>query len=234
MIYSLIHPGSGIGNQLFRYVAGKVMARDRFEDYSAIGRGNFKGESFMDLDFGLENDIRYRVEMPAGKIVITEPDINGYIIDDEFQSPLFWQHRLDEVDKWLKVEPINIPDGTCVIGFRGGEFAVYSELFLRRDYWDDAIERMQSIGVTNFEVHTDDPNEMLKLFPHYKVIQDISINWRSIRYAKHLIISNSAFGILPALLNENAKMIIAPRYWSRRNIKQWISPQNYYKKFSYL
>jgi hypothetical protein len=36
------------------------------------------------------------------------------------------------------------------------------------------------------------------------------MNWKSIRWAKHLIISNSAFAILPALLNENVKEVVAP------------------------
>ncbi len=233
MIHSLIHPGSGLGNQLFRYVAGKVMASDRFEDYSAIGRENFKGKEFMNLNFGKKNQIKYKVEYPAGKIVITEPDIEGYIVDDEFQSPIFWEHRLDEVNHWLKVEPIDFTDDVCVIGFRGGEFAIFPELFLEKDYWDKGIAKMREINPDmKFEVHTDDPELAKIFFPDTWIIHDVGINWRSMRYAKHAIISNSSFYILPRVLNGG--MTIAPRYWARHNIQEWSRPDNYYKQFTYI
>lgn len=237
MIFSLIHPGSGLGNQLFRYVAGRVAAADRFDDYSAIGRENFKGSSFMSLDFGKENAIQHKVEYPAGKIVVTEPDVDGYIIDDEFQSPLSWEHRLNEINEWLKVEPIKIYDRKCVIGFRGGEYALFPELFLPKEYWDDAIKKMKSINHTvEFEVHTDDPKLAKEFFPGFPIIHDISKNWRSIRYAKYAIIANSSFFILPRLLrhNDGDALTIAPRYWARRNIKEWSRPDNYYKAFQYI
>ncbi len=233
MIYSLIHPGSGLGNQLFRYVAGKVMANDRFDSYSAIGRENFKGKEFMNLDFGKENQVKYKVEYPAGKIIVTEPNMEGYIIDDEFQSPLYWGHRMDEVDEWLKVEPIEIPEDVCVIGFRGGEFVVFPELFLPIEYWDVAIEKMLKVNPNmKFEVHTDDPKTAEMFFPDYKVIHNVGINWRSMRYAKHAIIANSSFYILPRLLNGG--ITIAPRYWARHNIGEWSRPDNHYKSFLYV
>lgn len=233
MLYSLIHPGSGLGNQLFRYVAGRVLANDRFDDYSAIGRENFKGKSFMNLDFGKENNIQYKIEQPAGKIVITNPNIKGYIVDDEFQSPLYWEHSLDEVDHWLKVEPIDVPEDLCVIGFRGGEFYVFPELGLPKEYFDKGIEMMREINPNmKFEVHTDDPELAQKFFPDFKVIRDIGINWRSMRYAKYAIIANSSFYILPRILNGGNT--IAPRFWARHNTKEWSRPDNYYRPFTYI
>lgn len=233
MLYSLIHPGSGLGNQLFRYVAGRVLANDRFDDYSAIGRENFKGKSFMNLDFGKENNIQYKIEQPAGKIVITDPNIKGYIVDDEFQSPLYWEHSLDEVDHWLKVEPIDVPEDLCVIGFRGGEFYVFPELGLPKEYFDKGIEMMREINPNmKFEVHTDDPELAQKFFPDFKVIRDIGINWRSMRYAKYAIIANSSFYILPRILNGGNT--IAPRFWARHNTKEWSRPDNYYRPFTYI
>lgn len=83
-----------------------------------------------------------------------------------------------------------------------------------------------------FEVHTDDPNLAQQFFPDYPILADIGLNWRSIRYAKHLIVSNSAFAVIPALLGSGD--VLAPRYWARRNIGQWSMPSNYYKKFSYI
>lgn len=234
MIHSLIHPGSGLGNQLFRFVAGKVLAADKFDDYSAIGRDNFKGKSFMKLDFGPENSIKYHVEMPAGKIVIDDPleSFSDYIVDDEFQSPLYWGHRIDEVNDWLKVEPLDISDDMCVIGFRGGEFYAFPELGLSRGYFEEGVKLMKGKGITKFEVHTDDPVFAKEIFPEYPIVHNIGINWRSMRYAKHAIIANSSFYILPRLLNGG--VTIAPRYWARHNTKEWSRPDNHYKSFTYI
>jgi hypothetical protein len=86
-----------------------------------------------------------------------------------------------------------------------------------------------------FEVHTDDEETARLFFSSYPIIRDISVNWRAIRYATYLILSNSSFAILPAYLNENAKSIIAPKYWARYNTKEWINPGNAtYSKFTYI
>ena len=83
-----------------------------------------------------------------------------------------------------------------------------------------------------FEVHTDDPELAKQFFPNDKIIHDIDINWRSMRYAKYAIISNSSFYILPRLLNGG--LTIAPRYFNRYNVKRWDYPQSYYKSFQYI
>ncbi len=251
MIYSFVHPGSGLGNQLFRIVAGKVLALDRGFEYSAIGRENFKGKSFMDLDMGEENNMQFTTLNGSGKIVadvnddkLWEEKTNYYnpefnfvgdetIIDGEFQSIQYFGHRLLSIDHWLKVEPIDIPDDVCVIGFRGGEFALFPELFLGEEYWLKAVIEMKKINPhMKFEVHTDDPKTAETFFPGAKIIHDIGINWRSMRYAKYAIIANSSFYILPRLLSGG--FTIAPRYWARRNIKEWSRPDNYYPQFNYI
>lgn len=83
-----------------------------------------------------------------------------------------------------------------------------------------------------FEVHTDDIGLAQQFFPAFNIIHDIGINWRAMRYAKHAIIANSSFYILPRLLSGG--VTIAPRYWARRNIKVWALPQNYYSQFTYI
>ncbi len=258
MIAGIFHSGSGLGNQLHRYVATRVLALDKGYGFSMITPENFKGGGFMSLDMGIENTSTFHTEMPAGKVVVdryavhhqagdytsweekTEyynPEFNftedNTVIDGEFQDERYFGHRLNEVHEWLKVEALEIPDDTCVIGFRGGEFAVFPELFLTRDYWDDAIDLMRSKGITKFEVHTDDPELAKKYFDNrYPVIHDIGINWRSMRCAKNAIIANSSFYIFPRLLCNG--LTIAPRYWARRNTKEWSKPQNYYKSFWYI
>jgi hypothetical protein len=256
MIYGIIHKGSGLGNQLHRYVATRVLALDNGYDFGFVAPGLFKGISFMKPQMGTVYeeyaDIPYTIEEPAGKVVAKSdiplwvegtdyynPEFNfisdNTIIDGEFQDERYFGHRLPEIREWLKTEYMDMPDDLCVIGFRGGEFAIYPDLFLTPSYWLEAISIMKGINPKmRFEVHTDDPGMAKRFFPEYKIIHDISINWRSIRYAKYSIIANSSFYILPSLLNDKAEKIIAPRYWARRNTAVWSMPQNYYKKFHYI
>lgn len=249
MIAGIFHTGSGLGNQLFRYVATRVLARDKGYKWGMVGLDNFKGRSFMNLNINTEvfpemkDTVGWQI-FNEKKTVENGIDIRGYdpefnfvedntIIDGEFQDSKYFEHRLKEIDEWLKVEPVGFQEPKCVIGFRGGEFSVFPDLFLTKEYWDEAIKRMLEINPDMiFQVHTDDIETAKKFFPDYEIIHDIGINWRSMRYAKYAIIANSSFFILPRLLNGG--LTIAPRYWARRNTKVWSMPQNYYKQFTYI
>lgn len=263
MIVGIFHQGSGLGNQLHRYVATRVKAHDLGVDWGMIynpdGSGKeegFKGKSFMDFDntkmFNIPNNIPKLLEyqtfdekiIKEDNLIENNLDIRSYdpefnfikyntIIDGEFQDERYWEHREKEVNEWLKVEPLSIKNDVCVIGFRGGEFKVFPNLFLPKEYWLRAINMMIQINPNmKFEVHTDDEALAKEYFPDLKVIHDVGINWRAMRYAKYAIIANSSFYILPRWLNKG--MTIAPRYWARRNTKTWALPQNYYKRFIYI
>lgn len=232
MIAGLIHRGSGIGNQLFRYVGTRCLALDKGEDHGMVAPELFKGASFMNLDIK-PTGLDYWIEEPSGRTVVDDPkDVT--IVDAEFQGAGSFMHRLDEVRDWLKVKPIEMPDDLCVINFRGGEYVGVRDLFLPPSYWYQAIEMMKDkYPDICFEVHTDDP-ETARQFFDFPIIKDTALNWRSIRYAKHLILSNSSFAILPALLGD-AKEIIAPKFWAGHNRgEEWISPDNNYERFTYI
>jgi len=230
-------------------------------DHDNSGREQgFKGASFMDIghwDKGLKKQIhRFHPELgilPEAIVGFWQEkctrdefgnDIRGYdpefnfvednmIIEGEFQDERYWQHREKEVSEWLKVEPLDMPDDLCVIGFRGGEFSLYPDLFLTKEYWAEAKVLMLQKNINmRFEVHTDDKPLAQQFFPDFEVIHDIGINWRSMRFAKYAIIANSSFFILPRWLNGG--VTIAPRYWGRRNTKVWSLPQNYYQRFTYI
>ena len=160
MIYGIFHKGSGLGNQLHRYVATRCLSLDKGYDFGMVAPENFKGASFMDIFTSESTNVPYRTEFPSGKCVVEiehrlweektnyyNPEFNfiedNTIIDGEFQDERYFDRHLDKVNEWLKVEPIDIPDDTCVIGFRGGEFTVFPELFLTKEYWDDACGRMK-------------------------------------------------------------------------------------------
>lgn len=265
MVSGIFHSGSGLGNQLHRYVATRVLALDKGYDFSMVAPGNFKGSNFMNLDMGKEFNMPYRTEIGTGKVSTDStlklieyglksvfpweektpyynPEFNfiedNTIIDGEFQSGQYFGHRLNEIDEWLETKPLNIPDTKCIIGFRGGEYALFPDLFLTQEYWDEAIKLMKKLHHhVTFEVHTDDPETAKKFFPGFECIHDIGLNWRSIRNAKYSIIANSSFYILPRLLKHNEdkdSLTIAPRFWARRNTKVWSTVQNYYKAFQYI
>lgn len=254
MITGIFHQGSGLGNQLHRYVATRVRALDLGVDwemgYNPDNSGKqegFKGNGIFNIEMPLLKVLTFTDFANVWhekKVVENGVDIRSYdpefnfikdntIIEGEFQSELYWQHREKEVDEWLKVEPLDMPDDLCVIGFRGGEFAVYPDLFLTKEYWDEGIRMMREINPNmRFQVHTDDKPLAQQFFPDFDVIHDIGINWRSMRFAKYAIIANSSFFILPRWLNKG--LTIAPRFWGRRNTKVWSLPQNFYKRFKYI
>lgn len=252
MVAGIFHVGSGLGNQLFRYVATRVLAMDKGYKWGMINSHLFKGDSFMKIDKGVNvapletgHPIMYqqffekKIEEAGVDVRGYDPEINfvedNMIIDGEFQDPRYFEHRLNEIREWLKVEPLDMSDDLCVIGFRGGEYTLFSDLFLTKEYWDNARKRIiQEYPGIRFEVHTDDPETARKFFPIYPIIHDIGLNWRSVRYARYLIIANSSFYILPSLLNQDVRKIIAPHYWARRNTKIWALPQNYYRQFTYI
>lgn len=254
MIAGIFHEGSGIGNQLFRYVATRVLAYDKGVEFGMVAPELFKGGGFMFLDTGAKVKGGYNIHN-GGRVELVNPDFKTWeentpyynpginfvedntIIDGNFEDPRYFEHGLNEVDKWLKVEPIEVPDDVCVIGFRGGEYTTVPDLYLPERYWREAIAKMilENPQVRKFEVHTDDPvtadSIFLKMgFP--PAIHDVGVNWRSMRYAKYAIIANSSFYILPRLLNGG--LTIAPKYWNRYNLKRWDFPQNYYKQFTYI
>lgn len=279
MIAGIFHQGSGLGNQLHRYVATRVLAADKGYDWGMLyhpdGSGKehgFKGRDFIHIDparfIGQTATHHFSIAPPFGLPkrfperprtewnIYTEKevrdefgnDIRGYdpeinfvedntVIDGEFQDERYFGHRMQDVNEWLGVEPLDLPDDLCVIGFRGGEFVAFPDLLLTKDYWDEAIAMMPS--GTRFEVHTDDPVTAKQFFPEYPVIHDVGLNWRSIRYSRYAIVANSSFYILPRLLKhrielDESMVTIAPRYWARRNTKTWCLPQNYYKDFRYI
>ncbi len=232
MIKGIFHEGSGLGNQLHRYVGTKVIALERGEKHTMIAPGLFKGKDFIKLD--LESDYTgYWINGHSGEII---PYDDEGVIDGEFQHENCFIEHLDKIREWLKVEPLDMPNDICVINFRGGEYKHVSELFLPREYWDLGIKMMREINPNmRFEVHTDDVEEAMKFFPNFPIVRDIEINWCAIRYAKYLILSNSSFAILPAYLNEGVNKVIAPMYWARYNIKQWLNLDNAsYSKFTYV
>lgn len=251
MIYGIFHRGSGLGNQLHRYVATRVLALDKGYKFGMVAPELFKGKDFMNLDMGCSPHLEHGLVLPEGRTVVVsklpvwqewdkftyDPDFNfvedNTIIDGSFEDVRYFEHRLPKISEWLKTETLEMPNNVCIIGFRGGEYYTVPELGLPKAYYDRAIEKMIEINPKmQFEVHTDDADLASKFFPEYPVVRNIGVNWRAARYAKYAIIANSSFYVLPRLLNGG--ITIAPKYFNRYNTKKWDYPQFYYKQFQYI
>lgn len=253
MIAGVLHKGSGLGDQLFRYVTVRSLALDKGLSWSMFNPGNFKGASFMDIDFGEARFVTEPARFMEREIRENGIDVRSYdpeinfvqdntVIDGCFEDSKYWMHNLDEFRNWLPTEPIGVPDDLCIIGFRGGEYATVPDLFLTKDYWEAAMAQMRKINPEmKFRIVTDDPDTARACLPHVPVTHEIGNDWRLIRSAPYSIIANSAFYILPRLMHhaeadftDNDAVTIAPRYWARRNLGVWARPACYYKSFTYI
>lgn len=253
MLVTQFFNGQGIGNQLSNFVTVKTLALDKGFEFGVQNPERFKGSSFMKLNFGKKvvgglTSIEGQVpdELPEGITSYYKETSSGYdpylqniadntSIHGNLQGIKYFQHRKKEIRDWLKVEPLEMEKNRCVINFRGGEYKWVPDFFLPKAYWNRAIEIMKEVNPNmTFEVHTDDGAEACKFFPDFPIYQDIGLNWRSIRYARYLILSNSSFAILPAFLNENVKKVIAPWGFGRHNKGYWLLEQNYVEGWDWL
>lgn len=249
MIAGMFHEGSGTGNQLARYVATRTLALDKGYEFGMVNPELFKGYSFMNLDMGIlvtERPVttwtEKRVDHPNGTDIRPydaswEQIEDSTLVDGELQDMRYFSHRLDEIRQWLAVEPMDCQPNECVLGFRGGEYTYFPELYLTEKYWRDAMAHMRSIRPDmTFRIVTDDPESAHKMLPELPISHEIGSDWRSIRYAPYLILSNSSFYILPALLNQNVQEVVAPKYWARHNVSDgyWALEQNATYPWKYL
>lgn len=163
-------------------------------------------------------------------------------IDGLMQDEQYFEHKKNDIKEWLKVkeeyECLDYAnDNTCVINFRGGEYARYRDFFLNKNYWENAVSNMQKINKNfKFIVITDDTYEAKKFFPTYDVFHfSIAKDYVIIKNAHYLILSNSSFAWFPAWLSQNLKYCIAPKYWARHNISDgyWSCGYNITKGWMY-
>lgn len=257
MIFGSFHEGSGLGDQLMRYITVRTLAEEKGFEWAMIG--SFKGDFFLNKpentlgvpgnpNVFLEKEVREN----GADVRSYDPEINfvkdNTYVEGSFEDFKYWGHNLTNINEWLKVEPLEVPDEICLIGVRGGEYAAVPELFLPPMYFGEAMQQMPA-SIKGYEIHTDDPALASSMFKGsiFKIIDNqqlshskhsnMAFNWRSARYAKHAIIPNSAFFILPRLLKHHEDpeaVTIAPRWWARRNTKGPWRPAAFYKQFIYV
>ena len=131
MIITELYNGQGLGNQLWSYVVTRCIALDKDFDYGIMSPHKFKGQDFMQLDFGLAI---MGGDGPEGGPPISLPDgIKHYYVEKDtwhkkhkcdirdydegllgiedntkiegiFQSEKFIAHHRNEIKNWLKVD----------------------------------------------------------------------------------------------------------------------------------
>lgn len=228
-------------------------------------RYNDKGLYFMDLDLGKpvnrdqivnyykEKETRIKTNSShhdatiGCDIRLIDNDLtkipDNCKIDGIMQGEDYFYHRKKEIIEWMKLKPEHdckdfVSDDICVINFR--DYKGNSELYLERDYWVMAIYHMLNINPNmQFLVITENPSVAKEMLPelsdnifHFDVGKDYSI----IKNARWLILSNSSFAYFPAFTNQEAKLIIAPKYWARHNVSNgyWSCGYNLYRDFMYM
>jgi hypothetical protein len=228
-------------------------------------RYNKSGLYFMDMDLGIEYDeskIQHHYREKELRLITNNSHHDATLgcdirlfdedvmkikdwtkIEGSLQCEDYFYHRKEEIKQWLKVKPEHdckdfVSDDICVLNFR--DYRGSSELHLTRKYWADAIYQMLKINPNmQFLVITENPQAAIEMLPeladntyHFDVGKDYSI----IKNARWLILSNSSFAYFPALVNEEAKMIIAPKYWARHNVSDgyWCCGTNLSRDFVYM
>jgi hypothetical protein len=169
------------------------------------------------------------------------------------QSEEYFEGYENKVKSWFKINKeseenynkklnelgIILDENTCVINFRGGEYRGILHVVCRREYWRDSINHMLSLNPNmKFIVITDDPefanSYMPFKIPSYHI--EIGFDFYTINKSKWVILSNSSFGWWAAWLNDDAKLILAPKYWSSHNNSDgyWSVGDSYTSKFTYM
>jgi hypothetical protein len=200
------------------------------------------------LPDGIRNYFREKLERHP----ITGQDVTTYSndwnliqpstkIDGNFQGEKYIEKFKNEIHGWLRiVDPQDIEqtkEDLCVVNFRGGEYRSIRQVFLPKQYWADAREKMLDINPNmKFKVVTDDEETAEKFFDASEIShQSLRQDYIDINSAKYLIVANTSFAWFPSWLNTNLELCIAPKYWWGYNTAEyWACGYNLTSTFVYL
>jgi len=259
MIGTCFYVGQGFGNQLWTYSVTRCAAIRNNYRFAIINSGKFKGKDFLTLNADIE--ISERRKKPSTKVpygftsVYRENQIfdtelsydispfdqniafpaDGTLLEGPMQSENYILEYKDQISGWFKVLGTEF-DG-CVINLRGGEYKSNPDLFLKKDYYQKAIEKILEFdSKCKFLIVTDDPKLAHEFFPKIAIqssggvriyLRKIYISPKSkligedfswLQNSRYLILSNSSFSWWGAWTNTKVEMVIAPKYWARHNI----------------
>lgn len=262
MIITELYDGQGLGNQLWVYAASRSIAERLDLPFVLIGAERFKGNGFLHIapQVGVSAEEAAAVVCREDwnsfhEAIFYDRDID-YIsscfdsrvlalcgtnkLDGLFQSERYFFGDLERPKRYFTLDDgwkakNHVPDDTCIINLRGGEYKRHKNFILPESYWKNAIENIKRItDVHKFLVVTDDVRYARAMFPGYEVLHGgVADCYASLYNAKFLIISNSSFAYFPVKTGGNSKLVIAPRYWARYTspYRRWASPANLYESW---
>lgn len=162
-------------------------------------------------------------------------------IDGNFQGEGYIEDYKEEIREWLRVSDLPLEshsdEDLCIINFRGGEYKSVEEIYLPKQYWDNARSKMLSINPNmKFKVVTDDVVAARDFFDKKEISsQNMRQDYIDVHTAKYSIIANTSFAWFPSWLNTNLKYCIAPKFWwGYNNAKYWACGYNLTRDFHYL
>jgi hypothetical protein len=262
MILIEFYEGQGLGNQLWLYSAGRVLADIKNCDLYIENDFLFKGANFLNIRYkstiNFPKNFKKKLAVynepfffdPNFKTYITFYDKNFFKINKNvilrgiFQSEKYLRNSFYKNENIISFKNTtignleNLNHKICLINLRGGEFKRYKDLILPLTYWNFAMKYMKERkNVSKFIIVTDDKFYARRLFPDFEIISDdISLCFRYLTLAKYLIVSNSSFSYFPISMNRNKPFVIAPHNWGRFNnrLNLWVAPCNFYKKWHWM
>ena len=202
----------------------------------------------VELPHGIENYFRENIirHPHTGQDITTYSEDWNSIkpstkIDGNFQGEKYIERYKDQIKDWLRVIDVHSPkkeqEDLCIINFRGGEYKSIPEVYLPKQYWDDARTIMLRINPSmKFKVVTDDEKAAAKFFDKEEIsYQSMRQDYIDINSAKYLIIANTSFAWFPSWLNMRLQLCIAPKFWWGYNTEQyWACGYNLTSSFHYL
>ena len=258
MIFTELHKGQGLGNQLWCYTVCRSIADELKMPFMILGRENFKAAEFLDVDFHSKDHEIIRSEqdchifherrfydkemdyIASGYDKAVEALSSNTKIEGLFQSEKYFYGDLDRIKKYIQIKDkyknlVNIPDNTCILNIRGGEYKRHKKFNLPKSYWIDAMNNMRSdYGISRFLIVTDDHKYARALFPDIDIIKEgVAESYIALHNSSYLIVSNSTFSYFPIKTKSIKPIVIAPKYFARFNDRhnRWASPANIYSNW---
>lgn len=261
MITTCLYSGQGLGNQLWSWAVTTSIAIDNGFDWGIQAPWRFKAKSFMSLDMGkrvigiarnrpypakILGVDSYYVEKRTVHAVegydISEfdPELtlvkDGTKVDGNFQSEDYILNHRARITNAFSVQNPNLDlANTCVIHFRGGDFAPHASLLLPQQYYRRAMNLLKKdYRDMRFLIITNDIKLARSYFGQERIVSNYSFDevfsgpdskidlrvasdLSLLQNAPFLILSNSSFSWWGAWTNTKATAIIAPKYWARHN-----------------
>lgn len=185
-------------------------------------------------------------------------------IEGTMQKMKYIEKHRDKIKEWLTYDQtLDFPqfqEDCCIIQFRGGDYLTGASA-LPPEYYSMAMDWIRNIsndGNIKFYIVTDDPINAKKYIPDAEVIGSaiteekdelqgsigwykypggpIGIDYSILNKAKYVIMSASTFCFWPVWLNDDADVVISPKYWFDWNTSDgwWRPDDSIIDDWSYL